>query len=207
MIVRKVVGLLAVLIGTGYGIAVAGGVPEETPKADIEAEMLRMGKQEPQDSAEVQVEFLKGRCFKDRHIDLYNVHAFKKMKDVGAWDLYYGLTVSRAVGYTTEDGIYRDSGAVGLGPALMMRYEKAISGKLYGAVEGTGSLLFYNRAHPGDGRAYGFLWRIGPRLTYRYTEQDAVSLAYLFHHASNGMGRHNPGYNGIGFSMGYQHRF
>ena len=156
---------------------------------------------------EIQAEYLEGRFFKERHIDDYNLHIYRKYRDVNHISVWYGGTLSRPVGYTTEDGIYRDSEAVGLGPSMMLRWERPLAGRYTGSIDGTGSLLFYNQAHPGDGRAYGFLWRIGPRLIYHATNKDAVSLAYLFHHSSNGMHDHNPGYNGVGFSLGYAHTF
>ncbi len=156
---------------------------------------------------DIQMDYFEGRFFKERNIDLYNFHVFWQNRTVHHIKTYYGLTVERAVGCTTKDGIYRDSEAVGLGPAVQLRWERPLGGKFTGSIDGTGSLLLYNHAHPADGRAYGFLWRIGPRLTYHYTSRDAVSLAYMFHHSSNGMKDHNPGYNGVGFSLGYMHRF
>ena len=160
-------------------------------------------KAESRKNIEVQLEYLEGRFFKKRDVDLYNVHVYRQYKELGALSLHYGLTFERATGSTTEDDIWRDAEAVGFGPSYMMRWTKHISGKLDGSIDGAGSLLAYNHAHPGNGRAYGFLWRIGPRLTYHYTDRDALSLAYLFHHSSNGMSTHNPGYNGVGFSLGF----
>lgn len=162
-------------------------------------------KAESRKNIEVQLEYLEGRFFKKRDVDLYNVHVYRQYKELGALSLHYGLTFERATGSTTEDDIWRDAEAVGFGPSYMMRWTKHISGKLDGSIDGSGSLLAYNQAHPGNGRAYGFLWRIGPRLTYHYTDRDALSLAYLFHHSSNGMSTHNPGYNGVGFSLGFTH--
>ena len=163
--------------------------------------------QERDHAIDIQMDYFEGRFFKERNIDLYNLHVFWQNRTVHHIKTYYGLTVERAVGCTTKDGIYRDSEAVGLGPAVQLRWERPLGGKFTGSIDGTGSLLLYNHAHPADGRAYGFLWRIGPRLTYHYTSRDAVSLAYMFHHSSNGMKDHNPGYNGVGFSLGYEHRF
>ncbi|MFV0635148.1 acyloxyacyl hydrolase [Mitsuokella sp. WILCCON 0060] len=154
---------------------------------------------------EVQLEYLDGRFFKKRNVDLYNVHVYKQYRELGALSLHYGLTFERALGYTTEDDIYRDAEAVGFGPSYMLRWTKHVSGKLDASLDATGSVLAYNHAHPGNGRAFGFLWRIGPRLTYNYTDRDALSLAYLFHHSSNGFSTHNPGYNGVGFSLGFTH--
>ena len=154
---------------------------------------------------EVQLEYLDGRFFKKRNVDLYNVHVYKQYRELGALSLHYGLTFERALGYTTQDDIYRDAEAVGFGPSYMLRWTKHVSGKLDASLDATGSVLAYNHAHPGNGRAFGFLWRIGPRLTYNYTDRDALSLAYLFHHSSNGFSTHNPGYNGVGFSLGFTH--
>lgn len=160
-----------------------------------------------QDNIEVQVEYLDARFFENRDVNLYNLHVYRQYKTLGALSLHYGLTLERAVGSTTEDDIYRDAEAVGFGPSYMMRWTRHVSGKLDASLDGTGSILAYNHAHPGNGRAYGFLWRIGPRLTYHYTDRDAVSLAYIFHHSSNGFKSHNPGYNGVGFSLGFTHNF
>lgn len=176
----------------------------KTPSTPAAAEPTAK-KAEPRKNIEVQLEYLEGRFFKKRDVDLYNVHVYRQYKELGALSLHYGLTFERATGSTTEDDIWRDAEAVGFGPSYMMRWTKHISGKLDGSIDGAGSLLVYNHAHPGNGRAYGFLWRIGPRLTYHYTDRDALSLAYLFHHSSNGMGSHNPGYNGVGFSLGFTH--
>ena len=177
------------------------GESETTVAAEAKTEAAK----EKRKDVEVQLEYLDGRFFKKRNVDLYNVHVYRQYKKLGALSLHYGLTFERAMGYTTEDDIWRDAEAVGFGPSYMMRWTKHVSGKLDGSVDASGSLLAYNHAHPGNGRAYGFLWRIGPRLTYHYTDRDSLSLAYLFHHSSNGMGTHNPGYNGVGFSLGFTH--
>ena len=193
--------------------------PEETDAATIATRHVKTAFEQEQEAKtakeqtkltrtwEIQTEYLEGRFFEKRHIDDYNIHIYRKYRDVNDIAVYYGATLSRPGGYTTEDGIYRDSEAVGLGPSIMLRWERPLAGKLTGSIDGTGSLLFYNQAHPGDGRAYGFLWRIGPRLIYHATGKDAVSLAYIFHHSSNGLKHHNPGYNGVGFSLGYAHNF
>ena len=156
---------------------------------------------------EVQLEYLDARFFEKRDVNLYNIHIYHQYKTLGALSLHYGLTLERALGSTTEDDIYRDAEAVGFGPSYMMRWTRHVSGKLDASLDATGSVLAYNHAHPGNGRAFGFLWRIGPRLTYHYTDRDAISLAYLFHHSSNGFSSHNPGYNGVGFSLGFTHNF
>jgi len=161
----------------------------------------------PNHNVEVQLEYLHHGYFEEREIDTYNVHIYQKFKQNGSVSWHKGLTVTRAVGYNNEDGIHRDSNAVGLGPSLMLRWEKPVSGKLAASIDGTGSLMFYNKAHPAEGRAFGFLWRIGPRLTYAFDKSNAVSVGWMFTHSSNGFITNNPGYNGTGFDIGYNHSF
>ena len=119
-----------------------------------------------------------------------------------------GLTFTRAVGYTNprkDGGVHHDSEGVGIGPAFMLRWDKELSGKLHGSLDFTGSFMLYNKAHPYDGRGYGFLWRLGPRLTWQFRKEDSISLGYSISHFSNGLRSHNPGYNTIGLSVGYTH--
>lgn len=164
----------------------------------------------PKKEIEVQLEYLQHRFFKRRHIDNYNMHIYKKWKSIHALSIYGGVTITGAKGYLLDDdhpGPHLDSDAFGLGPSVLLRWEKHVSGKLYADLDASGSLRIFSKVHPVGGRAYDFLWRIGPRLTYRCTENTAVSLGYMYAHMSNGWGHHNPGYNGVGFSLGFQHRF
>ncbi len=160
---------------------------------------------------ELEAEYLHGSSFKNRRVNVYNLHYFQKGKDIGkGFSLSYGGTLQRATGENAtaeHKDIYGNASAVGLGPAVLLRYEYPISGRLTGSIDATGSLLFYNEAHPYDGRAYGFLWRIGPRFSYHYTDKDAITIGWSFHHSSNGMHSHNPGYNGNGLLLAYTHGF
>lgn len=163
-----------------------------------------------EDANEIQLEYLSGNSFNQRNVNNYNVHYFEKVTDSGAMSYWRGLTFTRAVGYTNpkkDGGVHHDSNGVGLGAAFMLRWDKELSGKLHGSLDFTGSLMLYNKAHPYDGRAYGFLWRLGPRLTWQFREDDSISLGYSVSHFSNGLRKHNPGYNTLGFSVGYTHSF
>ena len=163
-----------------------------------------------EDANEIQLEYLEGKMFSQRHVNNYNVHFFEKVTDNGVMSYWRGLTFTRALGYTNprkDGGVHHDSQGVGLGPAFMVRWDKKVSGKLHGSLDFSGSFMLYNKAHPYDGRAYGFLWRLGPRLTWQFREDDSISLGYSFSHFSNGLRRHNPGYNTLGFSIGYTHSF
>ena len=169
---------------------------------------MSIGDKDNGNEYELQLEYLSSRAFTERRdMRNYNVHIFKKSKDVKALSIYYGLTVTRATGYNIPRGIAYDSNGVGVGPAMLLRWEKPISGKLHGSIDFTGSLMFYNKAHPYDGRAYGFLWRLGPRLIWKYDEDNSFSVGYSISHFSNGMRKHNPGYNIMGLSVGLTHKF
>ncbi len=179
-------------------------VPEAASQPEADKKLAN-----PQKEVEVQLEYLQHRFFKNRHIDNYNLHLYKKWKSVHALSIYGGVTITGATGYLMDKEqpeIHKNSGAFGLGPSVLLRWEKHVSGKLYADLDASGSLRIYGKAHPAGGRAYDFLWRIGPRLTYRCTENTALSLGYMYAHMSNGWGSHNPGYNGVGFSLGFQHR-
>ena len=163
-----------------------------------------------EDANEIQFEYLEGRRFSQRNVNNYNVHFFEKVTDSGAMSYWRGLTFTRALGYTNprkDGGVHHDSQGVGIGPAFMLRWDKQASGKLHASLDFSGSFMLYNKAHPYDGRAYGFLWRLGPRLTWQAEEDDSFSLGYSISHFSNGLRSHNPGYNTIGFSVGYTHNF
>lgn len=156
---------------------------------------------------EIQAEYLDHRFYDDRTIDSYTVHVFEKVKQNGSISLHRGLTLTRATGYNTEHHRKMDSNAWGIGPAAMIRWERPLSGKLYWDLEGSGSFLIYDRAFPARGRPWGFMWRIGPRLTYKFGSHNALSLGYMLMHSSNGMGHKNPGLDAVGFSLGYVHSF
>ena len=158
---------------------------------------------------EIQLEYFNGKIFNNRNVNNYNVHVFQQFKQRRALSIYRGITFTRATGYSKPHNHeeWLDSEGVGIGPAFMLRWKKHLSGRLYATGDFTGSLMFYNKAHPAEGRAYGFLWRLGPRLLWQYSKKDAVSLGYSISHFSNGLRSHNPGYNGLGFTLNFQHQF
>ena len=158
---------------------------------------------------ELQLEYLRRAPSDSRKIDNYNVHVYQKFKDNGVLSWYRGFSFTRATGYNTPK-TRRDrleSNGVGVGPGIMLRWTKKVSGKFHLAYDVAGSFMFYNRAHPAQGRAYGFLWRTGPRLIWQYAENDSVNLGWSISHFSNAMHTHNPGYNTMGFSLGLNHKF
>lgn len=169
---------------------------------------MHIGEKSDGKEIELQLEYLSSKPFTERRdMKNYNVHFFQKSKQVHAMSIYYGLTVTRATGYNIPRGIAYDSNGVGVGPAMLLRWEKQLSGKLHGSIDFSGSFMLYNRAHPYDGRAYGFLWRLGPRLIWKYDDRNSFSVGYNISHFSNAMRKHNPGYNTMGLSIGLNHEF
>ena len=188
-------GFAAVVLGLSSTAASAADAPKKSAAGKTSS------------NVEVQLEYLDARFFENRNVDTYNMHIFQVASNRGALTVHRGLTITRALGSTSEYGYAEDSNAWGLGPAILLRWTQNVSGKLSAAWDASGSLMFYNRAHPAHGRAYGFLWRTGPRLIWDYDDSNSVSLGWSFAHSSNGMGTHNPGYNGVGFSLGFNHKF
>lgn len=158
---------------------------------------------------EIQLEYLRGNLSSERNIDNYNVHVLQKMHQHRALSFYRGFTFTRALGDTNPKGrgIHYDGQGVGVGAAAMLRWDKHVSGKLYANWDFAGSLMFYNKAHPYDGRAYGFLWRTGPSFTWKYRGEDSFTVGCYISHFSNGMKKHNPGYNTWGVCLGLNHEF
>lgn len=201
----KMTALAAVLVLSAAGTAAAA--PAE---ADGHTMQMYMGDSSAQDKkAEIQMDYLEHRGER-RYIDLYNLHVFRQYKEMHGMSLHWGLTVSRAVGSWAEKDtpdVRLDSSAVGVGPAYMVRWTKPLGSKWEASFDATGAVLVYNDVHPAHTRNYDFMWRIGPRVTYKFNEKSALSVAYLGHHVSNGQRTKNPGYNGIGFSIGYRYTY
>ena len=201
----KMTALAAVL-----ALSAAGTADAAPAEADGHTMQMHMGNSSAQDKkAEIQMDYLEHRGER-RYIDLYNLHVFRQYKEMHGMSLHWGLTVSRAVGSWAEKDtpdVRLDSSAVGVGPAYMVRWTKPLGSKWEASFDATGAVLVYNDVHPAHTRNYGFMWRIGPRMTYKFNERSALSVGYLGHHVSNGQRTKNPGYNGIGFSIGYRYSY
>ena len=181
---------------------------QETVKTPLQ--QMHMGTSEEKNRrAEIQADYFQHRGER-RYINLYNLHVFRQYKEMHDMSLHWGLTVTRPVGSWAEKDaptVRLDSGAVGVGPSYMVRWTKPLGKKWEASLDLTGGLMVYNKVHPAHTRNYDFMWRIGPRLTYHFNDRNALSIAYLGHHVSNGQRTKNPGYNGIGVSIGYRYTY
>ena len=181
---------------------------QETVKTPLQ--QMHMGTSEEKNHrAEIQADYFEHRGER-RYINLYNLHVFRQYKEMHGMSLHWGLTVTRPVGSWAEKDapdVRLDSGAVGVGPSYMVRWTKPLGKKWEASLDLTGGLMVYNKVHPAHTRNYDFMWRIGPRLTYNFNDRNALSIAYLGHHVSNGQRTKNPGYNGVGVSIGYRYTY
>ena len=181
---------------------------QETVKTPLQ--QMHMGTNEEKNRrAEIQADYFQHRGER-RYINLYNLHVFRQYKEMHGMSLHWGLTVTRPVGSWAEKDaptVRLDSGAVGVGSSYMVRWTKPLGKKWEVSLDLTGGLMVYNKVHPAHTRNYDFMWRIGPRLTYNFNDQNALSIAYLGHHVSNGQRTKNPGYNGVGVSIGYRYTY
>ena len=181
---------------------------QETVKTPLQ--QMHMGTNEEKNRrAEIQADYFRHRGER-RYINLYNLHVFRQYKEMHGMSLHWGLTVTRPVGAWAEKDapdVRLASGAVGVGPSYMVRWTKPLGKKWEASLDLTGGLMVYNKVHPAHTRNYDFMWRIGPRLTYHLNDQNALSIAYLGHHVSNGQRTKNPGYNGVGVSIGYRYTY
>ena len=191
----------------------ASAAPSQTAAQEMvktPLQQMHMGETtEKTRKAEIQADYFKHRGER-RYINLYNLHVFRQYKEMHGMSLHWGLTVTRPVGSWAEKDaptVRLDSGAVGVGPSYMVRWTKTLGKKWEASLDLTGGLMVYNKVHPAHTRNYDFMWRIGPRLTYNFNDRNALSIAYLGHHVSNGQRTKNPGYNGVGVSIGYRYTY
>jgi lipid A 3-O-deacylase len=151
---------------------------------------------------EIEIEYLHPMNFKDRHMDTYSTHIFESVGNINHTDLYRGFTVTRVLGSITNDNGERNSDALGIGYTYLLRKKENISKKVVLAFDVSGGLVLYDQAFPATGRAYNFMWRVGPRVIYMPTTRTSFSLGWTYMHVSNGMQSHNPGYNSGGITLG-----
>ncbi|MDD4601410.1 hypothetical protein SDC9_11448 [bioreactor metagenome] len=152
---------------------------------------------------EMEWDYLTHTQFDDRNIDTVSLHILENISKKNSWSIYRGITITRPTGHIIKDQQTKDSSAVGIGPAYMIRNEKGLSGKLSAALDMSGGLILYDKRFPAGGEYYNFMWRIGPQLIYKANENSSVNIGYMFMHVSNGLSTNNPGYNGRGFTVGF----
>ncbi|WP_371380209.1 acyloxyacyl hydrolase [Sporomusa aerivorans] len=145
----------------------------------------------------------------DRDLDTVSLHILEKISEKKNKSIYRGITITRPIGNVTlENQTHsQESSAVGIGPIYMIRTEKHYSGKLLAALDISGGVILYDKPFPAGGRYYNFMWRVGPKLIYKFNDSSSVNVGYTLMHVSNGFRTHNPGYDTRGVSVGFVSNF
>ena len=96
-----------------------------------------------------------------------------------------------------------NTGAFGIGPGLRLDLELMEIEGLHVDLCGSGHLVLYSQRFPAGGDHYNFMWRGGPVIEYRVTDDRSVGLGYERSHVSNGQGmtRRNPSYDAHGIFL------
>ncbi len=160
------------------------------------------------DNVEFQAEFLKYHYKDNRYVKNYNLHALTQVYDWSIFSLHAGATFTVADGYIIRSHEKKNSDAIGLGPACVARFGGEIIDNLHFSIDLGGSLRFFTKNHPATARMYDFLWRIGPRIAYDFSDKGSIGFNYVVYaHASNGHSSQNPGYEMQGFNFSLDYKF
>jgi hypothetical protein len=98
-----------------------------------------------------------------------------------------------------------DNEAIGIGPGILADLRFWRYNKLSFHLDGSGSIIFYNRDFPAGGDHYNFMWRGGPVIRYVIWDDQDIGLGYHWMHVSNGqgLGPDNPSYDAQALSLQY----
>ncbi|BEU87493.1 hypothetical protein TAMA11512_09570 [Selenomonas sp. TAMA-11512] len=196
--------LLAVpmLVGTGEAAPTAGKHAEDVPAGEVRTEERQQAQNtdESERQAEIIIEYLRPEGFEERHISTVNVHALERAGNKHHTDVYRGITVSHGTGDSYRDGQWRDSDGWGLGYTMLFRRERQLSRVTGIGMDLSGGLLAYNHAFPEHGRAFNFMWRVSPHISFHTNKDMTLRFGVTWMHVSNSFGGHNPGYNGVGYT-------
>ncbi len=121
-----------------------------------------------------------------------------------------GLTATGADGHIfqldpTLTRVRFDNRALGLGPTAYLGVTPVRLGRLRLGMEATAGLLLYSTRFPAGGDHYNGMLRVGPVLALRLSPTDELRLSAKWMHVSNGqgLGPHNPSYEGHGLALGW----
>jgi hypothetical protein len=135
---------------------------------------------------------------------LLGIQFFRKVR----LSLYAGVTTTYAWGNIIQwDNNFKDvvylNAAFGAGPAFLIRAEPVISKHVSLSADIHGGLILYSSRFPYGGDIYNFMWRLGPSVIYRITDQYSITLGLRWMHVSNGqgLGPQNPSYESFGANV------
>jgi lipid A 3-O-deacylase len=154
----------------------------------------------------------------ERPLDLVNASWYFSRRTLfdERLELSLGATVSRATGNIVqtsgkiEDGTFRaqtlESAAWGIGPTVAASTVLARGSTASLSLDAAGSLMVYDRSFPAGGSRYNGMVQIGPTLAWQGSRAGEWRVGVRWVHVSNGqgLGAHNPSYDGKGVSLRYE---
>ncbi len=154
----------------------------------------------------------------ERQLDLVNASWYFSRRTLfdERLELRLGATLSRAAGSIVqtsgaiEDGSFRaqtlESAAWGIGPTVAASVLLARASTVSLSLEAAGSLMLHDRSFPAGGSRYNGMVQIGPTLAWQTNRSGEWRVGARWLHLSNGqgLGAHNPGYDGRGVSVRYE---
>lgn len=157
---------------------------------------------------EVEAEYL-SPMHSSRRLQTESISALKNFwtSESGNFTYYGGLTLTHAWGVINRNHLEYDCSANGIGPAFLVRYQPWQGERWSLACDFSGAFILYNEDFPAGGDMYNFMWRFGPKLTYKISERSSINFGYKFMHVSNGQRDHNPAYDSRGPSLGVAFTF
>jgi lipid A 3-O-deacylase len=150
---------------------------------------------------------------KARQINTLTLDILRESSHGNYFSYYQGLTITRAWGNLEHMGMIKDTSAFGIGPVYLMKYEPFKWPHAALSFDLSGGLILYNQDFPTGGDFYNFMWRIGPKFSYKINDNFRFDIGYKLMHVSNGQwsnspaNSHNPAYNADGISLSFTNLF
>ena len=122
---------------------------------------------------------------------------------------YGGVTLTYATGHILQwndyfEDVRYETEAAGVGPIFLLRWAPFRIAGFALAAEMVGGVVLYSNGFPAGGDIYNFTWRFGGSLSYEVRDELTLFAGVRWMHVSNGqgLGHHNPSYEGVGFPIG-----
>lgn len=125
-----------------------------------------------------------------------------------------GPTTTFASGYILQwnarfEDVRYDTTVAGIGGILMLRCDPLRVGRFGLGVDAGGGIILYSAQFPPGGDWYNLFWKIGLTASVTLTDRMALYAGVRGMHVSNGqgIGQHNPAYEGYGLAVGVEMRW
>jgi len=127
---------------------------------------------------------------------------------------YGGITATYAWGNILQLNdsslqVRYENAAFGAGPVFILRFEPLVYKSFSLGGDFSTGVIFYSRNFPAGGDFYNFMWRTGPTIAWRISDNYSINAGYRWMHISNGQGlkNRNPYYPAQGVSVNFDRYF